>query len=89
MCVGATIDFLAGEKPRAPRWLQRIGCEWLHRVASEPKRLAKRYARDAWIFPRLVLARVANGLKHASLSVLQDFDWEFVAAIFPPVPVFN
>ena len=55
LCVGATIDFLAGEKARAPRWIQRIGMEWCHRMLTEPRRLAKRYARDAWIFPRLVL----------------------------------
>jgi N-acetylglucosaminyldiphosphoundecaprenol N-acetyl-beta-D-mannosaminyltransferase len=54
LCVGATIDFLAGEKSRAPRWMQRVGLEWFYRVASEPKRLAARYARDAWIFPRLL-----------------------------------
>ena len=55
LCVGATIDFLAGEKRRAPRWMQVAGLEWMHRVASEPRRLAARYARDAWIFPQLVL----------------------------------
>jgi N-acetylglucosaminyldiphosphoundecaprenol N-acetyl-beta-D-mannosaminyltransferase len=54
LCIGATIDFLAGEKRRAPRWMRRVGLEWLHRLASEPRRLAKRYLRDAWIFPRLV-----------------------------------
>lgn len=54
LCVGATIDFLAGEKPRAPVWMRRAGLEWLHRLLSEPRRLAKRYLRDAWIFPRLV-----------------------------------
>lgn len=54
LCVGATIDFLAGERRRAPRWMQRGGLEWLHRVASEPRRLLRRYARDAWIFPRIV-----------------------------------
>lgn len=54
LCVGATIDFLAGEKSRAPRWMQRVGLEWAYRVASEPRRLAARYARDAWIFPRLL-----------------------------------
>lgn len=54
LCVGATIDFLAGEKRRAPQALQRLGLEWLHRMLSEPRRLAKRYARDAWIFPQLV-----------------------------------
>jgi N-acetylglucosaminyldiphosphoundecaprenol N-acetyl-beta-D-mannosaminyltransferase len=54
LCIGATIDFLAGEKQRAPRWMRRLGIEWLHRLATEPRRLAKRYARDAWIFPQLV-----------------------------------
>lgn len=55
LCVGATIDFLAGEKARAPLWMQDAGLEWLHRVLSEPRRLAHRYARDAWIFPQLFL----------------------------------
>ncbi|HEV3138052.1 MAG TPA: WecB/TagA/CpsF family glycosyltransferase [Pirellulales bacterium] len=54
LCLGATIDFLAGKQQRAPRWMRRAGLEWLHRVASEPRRLAGRYARDAWIFPQLV-----------------------------------
>ncbi|QDT38631.1 WecB/TagA/CpsF family glycosyltransferase [Stratiformator vulcanicus] len=56
LCAGATIDFLAGEKMRAPRWAQRIGMEWLHRLASEPRRLFKRYFRDACVFPRIVLS---------------------------------
>lgn len=55
LCVGATIDFLAGEKPRAPVWVRKIGMEWMHRLLSEPKRLAKRYFIDALIFPLLVL----------------------------------
>lgn len=54
LCIGATIDFLAGEKRRAPRWMRRVGLEWIHRLSSEPKRLAKRYLRDAWVFPQLV-----------------------------------
>jgi N-acetylglucosaminyldiphosphoundecaprenol N-acetyl-beta-D-mannosaminyltransferase len=54
LCIGATIDFLAGEKARAPRWMQRCGLEWLHRLTSEPKRLFRRYAHDARVFPRLV-----------------------------------
>ena len=54
LCVGATIDFLAGEQKRAPVWMQKSGVEWLHRMGSQPKRLAKRYAKDAWIFPQLV-----------------------------------
>ncbi|HVA48027.1 MAG TPA: WecB/TagA/CpsF family glycosyltransferase [Pirellulales bacterium] len=50
LCVGATIDFLAAEKPRAPLWMRRTGLEWMHRVATEPRRLLGRYARDGWAF---------------------------------------
>jgi N-acetylglucosaminyldiphosphoundecaprenol N-acetyl-beta-D-mannosaminyltransferase len=55
LCVGATIDFLAGERSRAPIWMQNAGLEWLYRVAKEPRRLAVRYAKDAIIFPRLLV----------------------------------
>ena len=55
LCVGATIDFLAGEQKRAPTWMQRVGMEWFHRMCSQPRRLVRRYAKDAWIFPQLVL----------------------------------
>lgn len=41
--VGAAFDFLAGEKPQAPGWMQRRGLEWLFRLAHEPRRLARRY----------------------------------------------
>jgi N-acetylglucosaminyldiphosphoundecaprenol N-acetyl-beta-D-mannosaminyltransferase len=54
LCAGATIDFLAGEKQRAPVWMQKTGIEWFHRMCSEPERLVKRYAKDAWVFPQLV-----------------------------------
>lgn len=62
-CVGATIDFLAGEKKRAPVWMQKFGIEWLHRMLSEPKRLVKRYAKDAWIFPQLVFRQMTGKMK--------------------------
>lgn len=42
--VGAAFDFLAGTKRQAPRWMQRMGLEWLFRLWSEPKRLWRRYA---------------------------------------------
>jgi exopolysaccharide biosynthesis WecB/TagA/CpsF family protein len=43
LCVGAAFDFLAGTKPMAPRWMQARGLEWLFRLASEPRRLWRRY----------------------------------------------
>jgi N-acetylglucosaminyldiphosphoundecaprenol N-acetyl-beta-D-mannosaminyltransferase len=54
LCVGATIDFLAGEKRRAPTWMQDTGLEWIHRALSEPKRLMPRYAKNIWEFPQLI-----------------------------------
>ena len=44
--VGAAFDFLSGEKPQAPVWMQRGGLEWLYRALSEPRRLGWRYARN-------------------------------------------
>ena len=41
--VGAAFDFHAGDIQRAPRWMQRSGLEWLHRLCSEPRRLWRRY----------------------------------------------
>ncbi len=41
--VGAAFDFHAGTVQRAPAWMRDNGLEWLHRLASEPGRLWKRY----------------------------------------------
>jgi N-acetylglucosaminyldiphosphoundecaprenol N-acetyl-beta-D-mannosaminyltransferase len=41
--VGAAFDFHAGLKRQAPRWMQRSGLEWLFRMATEPRRLGRRY----------------------------------------------
>ncbi len=54
VCAGATIDFLAGHKQRAPRWIQKSGFEWCYRMLSEPRRLLRRYAIDAWVLPQIV-----------------------------------
>ena len=43
MAVGAAIDFEAGNKSRAPKFVSELGLEWLYRLLSEPKRLWKRY----------------------------------------------
>lgn len=46
VCAGATIDFLAGNVKRAPKWMSDHGLEWLYRFTQEPKRLFKRYFID-------------------------------------------
>jgi len=43
LCVGASLDFLAGKQKRAPKWMQAARLEWLYRLASEPGRMWKRY----------------------------------------------
>ncbi|CAA9494766.1 MAG: N-acetylmannosaminyltransferase [uncultured Solirubrobacteraceae bacterium] len=43
--VGAAFDFHAGLQPQAPDWMQHFGLEWAYRLAHEPRRLFKRYAR--------------------------------------------
>ena len=59
--VGAAFDFLAGTKPRAPRWMSRIGLEWLFRLATEPRRLWRRYLFGNARFLRLVWREVRSG----------------------------
>ena len=43
MGVGGTFDVVAGRVRRAPRWTQRIGAEWVVRLAQEPRRMWRRY----------------------------------------------
>ena len=43
LCCGASLDFLSGKTDRAPEWMRRTRLEWLHRLASEPGRLGRRY----------------------------------------------
>lgn len=46
ICAGATVDFLAGNVKRAPKWMSNHGLEWLFRITQDPKRLIKRYFID-------------------------------------------
>lgn len=44
--LGASLDFEAGRKKRAPKWMSEHGLEWLYRTVQDPKRLIKRYFID-------------------------------------------
>ena len=46
VCAGATVDFLAGNVKRAPKWMSEHGLEWFYRFLKEPKRMFKRYFVD-------------------------------------------
>jgi N-acetylglucosaminyldiphosphoundecaprenol N-acetyl-beta-D-mannosaminyltransferase len=62
--VGAAFDFLAGTKRQAPRLVQRLGLEWLHRLVHEPRRLWRRYL---YRNPRFVILFAAQLLKERRL----------------------
>jgi len=61
LCVGASLEFLTGRIKRAPEWMQNIRMEWLFRLASEPKRLWKRYLVEGpkvfWIWAKWSLGK--------------------------------
>ncbi|MEO8098441.1 MAG: WecB/TagA/CpsF family glycosyltransferase [Acidobacteriota bacterium] len=56
--VGAAFDFIAGAKPQAPRWMQRNGLEWAFRLATEPRRLWRRYLKQNPRFAVLALVQI-------------------------------
>ena len=53
--VGAFFDFQAGVIPRAPRWMNRMGIEWVYRLLKEPRRLWRRYLMGNPLFVLRVL----------------------------------
>ena len=57
---GAAVNFVAGDQDRAPRWMQRTGLEWAHRLGSEPRRLAGRYLRHDAPYALRLLATSAT-----------------------------
>jgi N-acetylglucosaminyldiphosphoundecaprenol N-acetyl-beta-D-mannosaminyltransferase len=57
--IGISIHFVGGDIARAPRWMQRLGLEWMHRLAQEPRRLAKRYLVHGLPFAARLLAHGA------------------------------
>jgi hypothetical protein len=55
--VGISFSFLCGEVKRAPLWLQKIGLEWVHRLAQDPRRLFRRYVIVGLPFGASLMAR--------------------------------
>jgi N-acetylglucosaminyldiphosphoundecaprenol N-acetyl-beta-D-mannosaminyltransferase len=55
LTAGACFDYVAGVIPTPPRWMGRMGLEWLYRLWSEPRRLARRYLLEPWFLVPLVL----------------------------------
>ena len=62
MAVGAAFDFHAGLLRQAPGWIQQSGLEWAFRLAMEPRRLWRRYAR---IVPRFLIGTAKERFQSA------------------------
>ena len=60
--VGASLDFIAGRKRRAPRLFQKAGFEWLWRLCTEPRRLWRRYLVEDMLFFVLLARQIMSRL---------------------------
>jgi N-acetylglucosaminyldiphosphoundecaprenol N-acetyl-beta-D-mannosaminyltransferase len=58
--VGGAIDQLSGTQRNCPRWLGKLGLEWLWRLVSQPKRLAFRYLVEPWLLVWTLVKRPPN-----------------------------
>lgn len=63
--VGGTFDFIAGIVPRAPRWMRRIGVEWLYRLFRQPWR----WRRILVAVPRFLWAILRDTSRHQQSMV--------------------
>jgi N-acetylglucosaminyldiphosphoundecaprenol N-acetyl-beta-D-mannosaminyltransferase len=79
--LGAVVNFMAGSVSRSPKWLQRIGLEWVWRIVQEPA-LWRRYWHDGWAFVSL-LARygIPNALAERSMRHVTHGHAQIVADI--------
>ena len=58
--IGAGLDFIAGHQTRAPVWVRKIAMEWLWRLLTNPRRLARRYLDCLAILPRLTYSALVS-----------------------------
>jgi N-acetylglucosaminyldiphosphoundecaprenol N-acetyl-beta-D-mannosaminyltransferase len=93
---GGAIDFMAGTTRRAPEWMQRAGLEWFHRLAHEPRRLARRYlvegpmalaraTRAELVKPTTAVATVLTGGAAATTATPQQGSVLTAAVARPPL----
>ena len=67
--IGAAFDFVSGRKRQAPRWMQRSGLEWTFRLASEPRRLWRRYLLNNPLFVWRVMLQQVGARRYDLPSV--------------------
>jgi N-acetylglucosaminyldiphosphoundecaprenol N-acetyl-beta-D-mannosaminyltransferase len=65
---GACIDYIAQEIATPPRWMGQVGLEWLYRLATEPKRLWRRYLVEPWFIAKLLIEEFLFNLRNKLFS---------------------
>jgi N-acetylglucosaminyldiphosphoundecaprenol N-acetyl-beta-D-mannosaminyltransferase len=65
LCIGASLEFLAGARQRAPATMRRAGLEWLFRLLAEPRRLYRRYLIDS---PAVIALLLKQRRAHAQFA---------------------
>ena len=68
--IGASLDFICGKQTRAPKFIQKIGMEWIWRMMTNPKRLIKRYIKDFYYL--ILLANRQRKLMRARHILVKD-----------------
>jgi N-acetylglucosaminyldiphosphoundecaprenol N-acetyl-beta-D-mannosaminyltransferase len=56
-CIGAVFDFYAGNVNRAPKWMIKLGLEWMYRLIKEPKRMWRRYLIGNLLFTWYIIIK--------------------------------
>lgn len=72
LAIGAAIDFEAHHKKRAPLWMSELGIEWLYRLASEPRRLWRRYLLEDTYFLILLLKEKFQSYRFSTVPRLVE-----------------
>lgn len=81
--VGGAFEMVAGVVRRAPRWVQRIGCEWLYRLCLEPRRMWRRYLIGNLEFAAIVMRQLIRRAFLAAFFSLLDKE-RFAAELHEP-----
>jgi N-acetylglucosaminyldiphosphoundecaprenol N-acetyl-beta-D-mannosaminyltransferase len=63
--VGGCIDYLGGKQLLAPRWIGKVGMEWLYRLLADPARLYRRYLFEPILLARVLATRSREPLPRA------------------------
>jgi N-acetylglucosaminyldiphosphoundecaprenol N-acetyl-beta-D-mannosaminyltransferase len=69
---GGCYNYVTGDYARAPRWMQRLGLEWLHRLWREPRRLFVRYAVTSPHAIFLMLTRTVSSKATAARRTTEE-----------------